>query len=155
MPERPIRAPLHHGIPDWVEPGAIFFITVCARRRGRNTLACDPVGTGLLEAVAHYHRRQIWWVRLFLLMPDHVHALIAVAPDRRLDRTVRAWKSYAVQQFGIEWQSGFFDHRIRTVASLDEKAAYIRLNPVRAGLVAEADSWPWVWTPPEAPAVPW
>ncbi len=38
----------------------------------------------------------------------------------------------------------FFDHRLREGESLELKAAYLRENPVRAGLVARADGWPWV-----------
>ncbi len=37
----------------------------------------------------------------------------------------------------------FFRHRVRHDESLDEKAAYIRANPVRAGLIAEGEEWPY------------
>ena len=131
----------------------VFFTVVTAGRRP--LLACPEAHDVLRGVWERSAPRNGWWVGDYLLMPDHVHALLAVAPERRLDRTVRAWKSYVTQQFGAEWQSGFFDHRIRAGASLDEKAAYIRLNPVRAGLVATPEAWPWVWMPPDAPAVPW
>jgi hypothetical protein len=43
----------------------------------------------------------------------------------------------------IAWQRNFFDHRLRHDESLDEKVAYIRENPVRAGLIAEGEEWPY------------
>jgi len=46
---------------------------------------------------------------------------------------------------GIGWQRDFFDHRLRKNEAYLEKAAYIRMNPVRAGLVASAEDWPYVW----------
>ncbi len=154
MPELPQRAQLPHRVPDWVKPGAVFFITICTVQRHVNTLATPQSGPALLDSFAHYHGQQVWWGHLLVLMPDHMHALLSVAPDHRLDRTVRAWKSYQTQRIGIAWQSGFFDHRIRDGASLDEKAAYIRMNPVRAGLVPRPEDWPWTWEPSNASALP-
>jgi hypothetical protein len=36
-----------------------------------------------------------------------------------------------------------FDHLLRSDESLSEKWAYLRQNPVRAGLVVNADGWPY------------
>ncbi len=41
------------------------------------------------------------------------------------------------------WQEGFFDHLLRHDESLDQKWAYVRENPVRAGLVARWEDWPY------------
>ena len=43
----------------------------------------------------------------------------------------------------FRWQAGFFDHVLRSDESRSEKWEYIRMNPVRAGLVEEADDWPY------------
>ena len=49
-------------------------------------------------------------------------------------------------RYEIPWQRDFFDHRLRHEESffLKKKATYIRLNPVRAGLVAIPEEWPHV-----------
>lgn len=86
---------------------------------------------------------------MILIMPDHLHALLAVPPDRQLARTIATWKSYQTKSLGIDWQSGFFDHRLRSDESLHEKAHYIRMNPVRAGLVQRPEAWPHMWSPNE------
>jgi len=47
----------------------------------------------------------------------------------------------------IEWQEGFFDHRLRDDErgeQLQAKVNYIRQNPVVAGLCASIEEWPWV-----------
>ena len=40
--------------------------------------------------------------------------------------------------------AGFFEHRLRSDAEFNEKASYIRMNPVRTGLVALPGLWPYV-----------
>ena len=56
---------------------------------------------------------------------------------------VTKWKRFTAKETGICWQRDFFDHRLRDDESFDEKAAYIRNNPVRAGLVSDTRDWPW------------
>jgi len=104
----------------------------------------------LLESVRHRHERGDWFVRLFLITPDHVHALLAAPPNRTLFSEIRAWKRYTARIAGVTWQDGFFEHRMRREDQLELKARYIRENPLRARLVEAASAWPWVWTP-EAP----
>jgi REP element-mobilizing transposase RayT len=41
------------------------------------------------------------------------------------------------------WQPGFFDHILRNDESYSEKCEYVRENPVRAGLVQQAEDWPY------------
>jgi len=46
-----------------------------------------------------------------------------------------------LQPEGKAWQSGFFDHALRGRESYSEKWDYVRLNPVRAGLVSKPEEW--------------
>ncbi len=62
-----------------------------------------------------------------------------------MKRTVTDWKRWLAADAGIEWQDGFFDHRLRAEESFDEKAHYIRMNPVRAGLVEDWTEWKYTW----------
>ena len=41
------------------------------------------------------------------------------------------------------WQEDVFDHIMRSRESYAAKWAYVRENPVRAGLVSRAEDWPW------------
>jgi hypothetical protein len=53
------------------------------------------------------------------------------------------WKRWLASRQKINWQDGFFDHRLRNIESAVEKANYIRMNPVRAGLVDNPLEWPY------------
>ena len=44
---------------------------------------------------------------------------------------------------GPAWQTGFFDHVLRSGESYGEKWEYVRMNPVRAGLVLRPEEWPY------------
>ena len=119
----------------------MFFITICCKQRGNNQLCFPNVGPILLDAANHYHEQKDWYVSLMLLMPDHLHALIVNAPDKKLGELIGSWKRYVAGRTGIKWQKNFFDHRLRNDESWEEKAAYIRANPVRAGLIQENETW--------------
>ena len=41
------------------------------------------------------------------------------------------------------WQSGYYDFNLFTERKVEEKLAYMHQNPVRAGLVAKPEDWPW------------
>jgi REP element-mobilizing transposase RayT len=73
-------------------------------------------------------------------MPDHLHALLAFPPDKKMSNVIDTWKSFHAKQSDISWQANYFDHRIRTDAELEEKAAYIRRNPVVKGLCAKEEA---------------
>jgi putative transposase len=141
----PQRRSLPHEVPTWVRAGELFFITICCTPRGANQLCRPDIAAALFESVKHRQDRRDWFARLVLLMPDHLHALISFPADREMTKTIRLWKTFMARQHGIEWQRDFFDHRIRAAEQWELKATYIRGNPVRAGLVADAKDWLYAW----------
>ncbi|MBC8039307.1 MAG: transposase [Opitutaceae bacterium] len=144
--ESPRRVILPHTPPDFVKCGAVFFITVCALPRGIPSLTPPETWPVLRNAAVHYHRVNRWHLHLLLAMPDHVHLLVSFPEEESMHRVVAAWKHYVAGHASITWQRDFFDHRLRGDESFDEKATYIRLNPVRAKLVANESDWPCVWS---------
>jgi REP element-mobilizing transposase RayT len=148
-------ARLHHQIPGWVEDGATIHVRIRGNR-GQLLVRKDQteaLARGILEAARFYHEKQRWFCRLFVLMPDHAHAILAFPRDQGMSATIGAWKSFLTKRHGVNWQDGFFDHRLRSRREADDCWHYIRQNPVRAGLVANVDEWPWVWWPTDV-AVP-
>ena len=105
--------------------------------------------TGALD---HYARQGKLWPDLFLAMPDHIHALLSFPRQESMEKVIRDWKRYIAKQTGVVWQDGFFDHRLRETESYEEKARYIRLNPVRAGLSPTPQAWEFVWPTTNAEA---
>jgi REP element-mobilizing transposase RayT len=128
--------------PPTIPDGCWFFFTICCAQRGSNQLCLAGVSRALLENGALYHRQETWALHLLLLMPDHLHAIVGFPRGTGISETVRNWKRLATRRAGVAWQRNFFDHRLRAGEGLPQKATYIRQNPVRAGLVANADDWP-------------
>ena len=91
-----------------------------------------------------------WHVTLFLLMPDHLHALLSFARDESMSEVIKDWKRFHTRINQIVWQEGYFDHRLRNDErgeQLSTKMNYIRQNPMVAGLCAKAEHWSWMIDP--------
>jgi len=92
--------------------------------------------------------------RMFLhvavVMPDHVHFIgtpfVALS---KINKGIKGTSSRKINQFlgrqGVVWQDEPFDHQIRRDESLAEKIEYVCQNPVRKGLAATPDEYPWLW----------
>jgi putative transposase len=117
--------------------------------RGKNQLCHDSVARLIFESIEFRQQRLDWHVILLVLMPDHLHMLIAFPNGSDMRKTITDWKSLIARKTGMTWQRDFFDHRIRDHENWEQKAEYIRENPVRGGLVAHADAWQFLWTPTE------
>lgn len=132
-------------MPSWVADGSEYFITICTQMRGENQL-CEPnVADAIQAGFSAYQQLGKWYVHLVVLMPDHLHAILSFARELGIAKSISAWKQYQAREIGIKWQRDFFEHRIRSTEEFFEKSAYIRENPVRAGLVASAKEWLYVW----------
>lgn len=141
----PQRKTLPHGIPPWVENGAEYFITICARPRGRNQLCVPEVAELIHDSLVFRQERVELWIHILLLMPDHLHAIMSFSREIGMKKSLADWKRYTCLKGKVDWQRDFFDHRLRSDESYVEKAHYIRMNPVRAGLIDDPSAWPYVW----------
>ena len=133
----------------WVRD-PVYFITACTRRRIRildNQSAHDIC----VEVWERGQQLQGWNVGRFVVMPDHVHFFCAPEPDAKpLNVFVGKWKEWTAKflhrRFGVAaplWQEEFFDHMLRSSESYAQKWDYVRQNPVRGGLIADAANWPY------------
>ncbi len=138
----PNRKRLHHDVPHWVEDGSLFFITVNCAERGREQLTQPQTANALLDAARFYHDQRKWHITLWLLMPDHFHAILSFPRDVVMAELFKHWKRYTARQLGIDWQDGFFDHRLRNAQEENAKHHYIRHNPVRKNLCTRPEDWP-------------
>jgi len=140
--ELPNRERLWHDVPHWVEDGSWFFITVnCANRRWEQ-LTLREIAVPLLDAAKFYHEQRKWHLSLLLLMPDHLHAIMSFPRDAVMAGLFQNWKRYTTRALGIQWQDGFFDHRLRSDHEANAKHRYIRQNPVVLGLCKKPEDWP-------------
>ncbi len=145
--QHPERKRLPHQVPLWIDPNKeLYFLTISCYPRGKNQLAHPKIAAAVLETVAFRNASYLWYAHIFLLMPDHAHALISFPPsEKTLKAIVSQWKGWTAKAIGIEWQRDFFEHRLRGEENHQQKANYILQNPVRAGLVQKPEEWPYVW----------
>jgi REP element-mobilizing transposase RayT len=79
----------------------------------------------------------------FVVMPDHLHWLFQLGPQRSLSATVGNVKRASARRVGRPiWQTGFHDHAVRRDEDLVKLSRYVVNNPVRAGLVEEIGHYP-------------
>ena len=74
-----------------------------------------------------------WYTTLFLLMPDHLHAVLSFARDKSMSELIRDWKRLHKRTNHVIWQEQYFDHRLQADErgpQLSAKLNYIRQNPV-------------------------
>ena len=121
----------------------MFHIRIRINSEWQGSLIDEEIGASLLESVRFYHDRDVWFCRLFLLMPDHIHALLSFTPTKSMSRIIGEWKTYHRKASKIGWQSNYFDHRIRSDEELELKRAYILMNPVVKGLCSSPGDWMW------------
>ncbi len=145
--EYPVRKKLSHFIPPWINHESYFFITICGNPRGHNQFCVSETAQCVLDSAAYYHEQGRWNCRLMLLMPDHIHGIIAFPRAIGLRSIMGAWKRYLSKTTVVQWQSGFFDHRLRDRFQIEEKTSYILNNPVRAGLCKHPEDWPYKYHP--------
>ena len=96
---------------------------------------------GIVEGALHYFDGQRYILDAYVIMPNHVHLLVAVAEARLLSKVQHSWKSYTAHEMnkmlrrtGTVWQDESFDHIVRSVDQLNRYRSYIRDNPFHAGL---------------------
>jgi REP element-mobilizing transposase RayT len=130
------------------QPYPLYFVTTCTHER-------RPI---LAEAETH-RSFQVFarnapgygiWVGRYVIMPDHLHLFVAFSPDSlNLSMWMKSLKntlSKTLRQGGTRaphWQRGFFDHLLRSEESYQKQWQYVRMNPVRAGLVRDPSDWPY------------
>jgi REP element-mobilizing transposase RayT len=85
---------LHHEVPHWVETGALFHIRIAIDREKEQRQLIDvPLAQALLDSIRFYETKQRWYITLFLLMPDHLHALVSFASDESMSSIIGDWKT--------------------------------------------------------------
>lgn len=82
------------------------------------------------------------------VMPTHVHVVFRALGAQSLAAILKSWKAYTARRAneilgtrGTFWAREYFDRIVRDEEDLLRTIAYVRNNPVKAGLV----DWKWVW----------
>jgi REP element-mobilizing transposase RayT len=130
-------------------PWQVYFIT--KRVQNRLAILSNPVAAEIVIAsLAHVRAEGSIKLLAFVVMPDHYHALFALAPGVDLSLLMRRIGSFTSnkirKQRGLKhvvWQhDGFYDRACRDDREVLSLAEYTEHNPVRKNLVLTADESP-------------
>ena len=97
----------------------------------------------IVSAFAFAVQKQRIYLRAFVVMPDHWHALFALREPWTLPKFMHDLVSYiagktsnVVTRHKTSWQDGYYDTVVKTARQFEYVAYYIEQNPV--GLAFEA-----------------
>ena len=137
-------------LPHWRVDGSCYFVTF-RLNRAQPDLAFEErtlVQETLLHGSGRHHH-----LDAYVVMNDHVHALVRPTSRVLLEDIVRSWKSFSafklqrtVGRVGAVWQRECFDRVVRDDGEWLEKMAYIAHNPIKRW--PEGGEYPWVYPQP-------
>jgi putative transposase len=126
-----------------------FFVTSVTWER-RPLFRSERAATMFVETLFGYRDRGTFQLYEFVLMPDHVHLLLAPKPSLALERAMQFIKGGYSHRFTKEtgprmeiWERSFTNHRIRDAFDYEKHRSYIRSNPIRARLVKRPQDYPY------------
>jgi len=94
------------------------------------------------ESLRHFDGAQ-YFHHAWVIMPNHVHALVSVMKDEvaSLAEVIGAWKSVSAHRVnaclgrkGALWQEDYFDRLVRNGQHFANCVRYVRRNPEKARL---------------------
>jgi len=130
--------------------GALYHVTARGNEERSIFLGdADSDRAAFLDVLASCCDRFNWICHGYCLMTNHYHLLVET-PDANLSRGMRQLNGVYTQQVnrthgrvGHLFQGRFKAILVERDAYLLELARYVVLNPVRAGMAAAPNDWPW------------
>lgn len=117
----------------------------------------DPRIAAVVVEALYYRDERVYDLLAFCVMPNHVH-LVCTPLQREggtyhaLHRILQSLKRHTARQAnkilkrqGAFWQAESYDHVVRDMDELVRIVQYVVNNPVKAGLVADWEVWPWTY----------
>jgi REP element-mobilizing transposase RayT len=100
----------------------------------------------LVESALNFFNGQRYVLGEYVVMPNHVHALLKPIANHELYRILHSWKSFSANQInriigsrGVVWHPETFDHIIRSATQLARIEQYVRDNPKSLPISKRAD----------------
>ena len=126
--------------------GHLHFLTFSCYRR-LPYLDNDPSRVCFEELLEQCRQRHRFDIHGYVLMPNHVHLLVSEPEIRTLESTLRVLKGEVSKHLKGDrtqfWQRRYHDFNVFTENKRMEKLKYLHRNPVKRGLVARPEDWPW------------
>jgi REP element-mobilizing transposase RayT len=99
----------------------------------------------LKDGDARFHRYQLHG---YVVMPNHVHLLVIPSvPSNKWLGPLKGFTAHEANRIlartGPFWQNESYDHLVHNDEEFRRIQRYIEQNPVKAGLAASAEQFPW------------
>jgi len=144
-----IQIMIRASAPAKAQESRTFFVTTPTFSR-RNILQSDRLAQLFIAVLNDNREKQRLQVHAFVVMPDHVHFVLTPAPDHSLEKCVQFIKGgfsfRAKKELGFNgeiWAAGFNEERIRSASQMHNVTEYIHQNPVKRGLAATPEEFPY------------
>jgi len=110
-----------------------------------------PEIAGMVAASMRFFEGQRYRLDAWVVMPNHVHAVLWPMPNHTLSGITQSWKRFMAREANkllnrtgqTFWQPESFDHWIRNDAEHARCCRYVLENPVKARLCAAREDWQW------------
>lgn len=110
-----------------------------------------PEIAGLVAEAFRFFDHQRYDLKAWVVMPNHIHAVLWPMPNHSLSAIVQSWKRYTAREAnkllgrtGVPfWQPEAFDHWIRNDEEHARCCSYVLNNPAKARLCASPQDWRW------------
>ncbi|KAF0179919.1 MAG: hypothetical protein FD124_1561 [Alphaproteobacteria bacterium] len=116
---------------------------------GRCPLALEAAADVVVDTLNHFAGAR-YALHAFVVMPNHVHALVEPFREHALSAIVHSWKSFTAKRInaldgrsGPFWAREWYDRFMRDDAHFHQTMKYIERNPVVAGLCEAPEAWRW------------
>src|ERR1700742_1431036 len=119
-----------------------FLITSVTHDR-RRIFQVDATAKLCLEILQRYRRQGLYKLHAFVVMPDHVHLLLTTENLPKAMQRIRGVFSHDLASKREVWQPDYDDRQIFSEKDYFNARDYIHQNPVRAGLVLNAEDYPY------------
>ena len=140
--------------------GHAHFITFSCYKR-RRLLYTDTAKRIVISILASEIKKHNAQCSGFVIMPEHVHAIVRFSETGQLNEFMKQWKgksSLRIKRYLLDilarynsflqpeepvWQRKYYDLNIYSYKKLYEKLTYMHENPIAVGLVNKAEEWPY------------
>jgi putative transposase len=144
-----MSVPIRYSDPNRIVAGTRTFFVTSSIAEKRNLLQSDRSAGLFIRVFQEYRAQGKYRLHEFVVMPDHFHLLLTVGCNITIEKAVQFIKGGFAFRAGKElgfrapvWQKGFSEVRVLDSEAYRQIREYIRNNPVRRGLVAEAGAFP-------------
>ncbi len=130
----------------WSDVSATFFVT---KSLVPKKPVLDPEARAVIVSAFRFAvERERIYLRAFVVMPDHWHALLALREPWMLPKFMHAFMSYVggktkarLASRKASWQDGYYETHVKTARQFKYVARYIEQNPVVKQLVESPEQW--------------